>query len=373
MDFATRKRSGKSSPGWALAIVLVLLGMGILAGLEYTGTIHVGSVSPATTTSQGGLVSSTLPLSISNTDPMARALITSNAAITFYTTSGSFIATCSTGSAGNCVTTGTSFTSGQNLIVNIVTGAGYITEWVPITVPYVPSGAAGITAIPVSLYQLANYSYTTTFLVGTTQVGVNTTKVNPFSYKYNFTSAASQGVTVSLSYKVANTGQLGCNQGTGLQYDIINKICQSAVLQISDTSTSLSVTGMKRQFSSGSTRYWWAIVPSGACLQSASNNGMGGLGQCGTPGAYGQSGTSDSNTAGSLTEQTIGNNLYGGTATVNLAVQQGSLVKTTPASYENLTFTLFVNADPNYFPINNNLGPNAVNATTPFTISFQAS
>ena len=185
---------------------------------------------------------------------------------------------------------------------------------------------------------------------------------------------AGQGITVSLNYKAVNAGYLGCNQGTGLQYDIINKICQSAVLQISDTGTSLSVTGMTRQFSSGTTRYWWAIVPSGACLQSAANGGMGGLGQCGTPGAFGQSGISDSNTAGSLTQQTIGNSLYGGTATVTLAVQQGSLVKTTsPLTFENLTFTLFVNADPNYFPIQNNLGPNAVNASTPFVIAFQAS
>lgn len=367
MDFATHKRSGKSSPGIALAVVLILLGAGIMAALFYAGVITPGNVAPTST--QGGLVSTTLPLSISNTDPLAKSIITTAADLTFYTSTGGFKAYCQTAS-GYCTTTGTSFTSGDSFIVSMLT-SGYVRQWIPFTVPYVPAGAAGITTIPLSLYQLLNSSWNTNFQIGTTSVtaGLSTGCYPSWPcYKYNFTNRATQAVTVSLIYTNPNTGYLNCNPSTGLQYDIINKICQTAVLQITDTSTALSVTGMPRQYSSGTTRYWWSIMPDGVGIQSPSNGGMGALSQVKTPGAGPEQGISDSNTAGSLTEQSIGSNLYGGIATATFNVAPGSLGT---GLLENLTVTLFVNANPTYFPTNNNLGPYATNASSPFTLIFK--
>ncbi len=77
----------------------------------------------------------------------------------------------------------------------------------------------------------------------------------------------------------------------------------------------------------------------------------------------------DPNTGGSLTEVTIGNNIYGGTATATLQVGPGAL---SSGNTEALVFTLIVNADPNYYPTHLSLGPNAINASTPFTVDFKA-
>ena len=370
MDFSHNKRIAKQEPGWALVLLLVLVAGGLVAAYyngDLTGGVKPGNVA-GNQTQSGNLVATTLPLSIINADPLAKAAISTTATVTLYTPGGSFQGVCTT-SSGSCTTTGYSFASGTSLIASIVT-SGYVTEWIPFTVPYVPSGAAGITTIPVQLYQLKTETFIPTFQIGTTSV------VNPTAtfhaqrtYKYNYSSTAAQSVTVNLNYVTANEGYLSCNQATGLQYDIINKVCQSAVLQISDTGVGLSVTGMPRQFSSGSSRYWWALPPDGVSIQPATNGGMGLVSQFQTPGAGPRSSNPDSNTGGSLTEQTIGNNIYGGTATVGLTVQQGSVAS---SSTESLVFTLYVNADPNYFPVNNNLGPNAANESTPFTIIFKA-
>jgi hypothetical protein len=370
MDFATHKRSGKSTPGIALALLLLMLGMGIMAAIVWGGLITPSNVAQSTT-NQGGLIATTLPLSISVTDPLDKTTITGPTDLTFYTPSGGFIAYCAT-TAGYCTTTGTSFTSGQSVVVSMFTEF-YVDSWIPMTIPYVPAGAAGITAIPLSLYQLDNQSFVPTFQIGTTPVAAGVTigcGGAPPCYKYNFTNTAAQSVTLSMNYVFANSGYLNCNPSTGLQYDIINNICQTATLQITDTSNGLSVKGMPRQYSSGTTRYWWAIMPDGVGIHSPLNGGMGTMAQIKTPGAGLEQGISDSNTAGSLTEQTIGNNLFGGVATATFQVQQGSLGS---GALENLTVTLFVNANPTYFPVNNNLGPNVVNASTPFTIIFKGS
>ena len=368
MDFSHNKRSGESGPTWLVAILLVLIGVGVVVAYYngyVTGGVKPGSV--VTSSTQPGLVSTTLPLSIINADPLAKAAIATATTITLYTPGGSFQGVCTT-SSGSCTTTGYSFASGTSLIASIVT-SGYVTEWIPFTVPYVPSGAAGITTIPVQIYQLKTESYASTFMIGTTAISTANQAHVAFTYKYNFSTTAAQPVTISLNYKTANEGYLSCNQAVGLQYDIISKVCQSAVLQISDAGAGLSVTGMPREFPTGSSRYWWALPPDGVGIQPPTNGGMGLISQFSTPGAGPHSSNPDSNTGGSLTEQTIGNNIYGGTATVGLTVQQGSVAS---SSTEALVFTLYINADPNYFPVNNNLGPNAVNASTPWTVTFKA-
>lgn len=364
------RRPGKGGPSTTAAIVLILiaLGVGILYGGGYFNHFTAANVNGNQNTAQNGqLTSTTLPLQFSFTDPFAATLITAvNPVATVYTPSGNFLGSC-TSASGSCTTTGVSFTSGQNIVVKVAV-ATYVTEWIPITVPFVPNGAAALTSIPVSIYQLKLGSWVTTFNIGGTNAYSGASKTL-FEYKYNFTSTASQSVTATFSYKTANTGYLGCNSGTGLQYDVINRVCQSVVMQISDTGSGLSVTGMPRTYSTGSSRYWWAVMPSGVGMAPTTNGGMGGLGVVGSPGFTSSASTSDPNTAGSLSTQTIGNSIYGGTATATFTVQQGSVAS---GSTENTIITLYVNADPNYFPSNNNLGPNNANASTPFTIVWKA-
>lgn len=365
MQLTDTKRSGKAaSPGWGIVVVILLIGVGLTAAY-YNGNL-TGGVKPGSvvTTGGNGLKATTLPLSFVNNDPFNNITI-DNSVIAIYTPQGNYIATCTT-SSGTCSTT-QSFTSGQAVVGSIET-SGYVTEWIPFTIPFVPTNAASLTAIPVSLYEINQSSWVPTFNIGTTiaQAGISAA---PFTYNYNFTSTASQAVTVNLNYKTANAGYLGCNTGTGQQYDIINRICQSAVLQMSDTGSGLSVTGMPSQYSSGSTRYWWSILPDGVGVANPSNGGMGALAQVRSPGAGPEGGISSRNTGGSLSEQTIGQNLWGGVATVQFTIQQGSVPS---GQNETVIFTLFVNADPNFFPVNNNLGPLSINASTPFSIIWTA-
>jgi hypothetical protein len=363
LDFATHKRSGKAQPTWALALLFLILGAGLLgAYLWSAGLITSGNV--AKTPNGNGLTSATLPLSVSLTDPLAKAPI-SSASVQFYTPAGGYVSGCTIAS-GVCTTAGQSFTSGTGLVANIIE-SNYITEWIPFTVPFLTAGSGSVTTIPLALYQMKTGSFVFTAQIGTTTV-LNGVSAAPFTYLYNFGSTAAQSVTVSFLYKTANEGYINCNQGTGLQYDIINGICQSAVLQITDNSTGLALTGMPRQFSSGSTRYWWSILPDGVCIASTTNGGQGVMTQCSAPGHGAPYGGRDSNTQGSLTEQSVGGSLYGGTATATFTIKQGSVAS---GSTESLVFTLFINADPNYFAVNNNLGPNAINASTPFTITFK--
>jgi hypothetical protein len=305
LDFAQRKRSGKSQPTWALAVLFLLLGVALFAVYQYAYLPSQSVVKPS------GNNSATLPLSVSLTDPIYQAPV-SSAAIVFYTPSGGFVSGCSI-TTGSCTTTGQSFTSGTRLIANIVE-TDYVTEWIPFTVPYLTAGAGSVTTIPLALYQMYQGDFLFTAQIGTTTV-LNGISAAPFTFKYNFTSTAAQAVTVNFLYKTADAGYLNCNSGTSLQYDIVNGICQSAVLQINDSQTSLSLTGMPRQFSSGSTRYWWSILADGACIAGTANGGQGVISQCSTPGAGSSYGKRDGNTGGSLTEQNIGGSLYGGTAT----------------------------------------------------------
>jgi len=360
-----------------LLIVTLALAATVFEYEYYTKSASVVS-SSSSGTPGGYLAATSLPVSVTNTDPLAKSLISaSSTVVTFYTPTGQFIATCTT-SSGACTTSGTSFSSGQSVVLSMTT-TGYVTEWVPMTIPYVPKGSASLTAIPLALYQIKTNSYTTTFQIGVTSV-TNGISHGWNNYKYNFSTTASQPVSVIFSFKTANEGYVDCNynagsgfgnyQGSGWNYDIINQVCQSAVLQISDTSNGLSVTGMPRFYSSGSTRYWWAVVPTDLGYNSPGNNGgMGYLSVLGTPGSGPSPASYDGNCQQGLSEQTIGNNLFGGVSSCSLQVQQGSVAS---GSTETLTFTLYFNADPTYFPSHNNLGPNAANATTPFTVVFKA-
>lgn len=368
MQFERRTAVSKN-PSWGLVVVLVLLVVGVLYAsgrLNLTGLSTTGGGGGGT--GGGGLQATTLPLKIVVTDPLGAAAVTS-ATVVVYTTSGGFYTSPAVTGSDGSTTTGPSFTTGACYLFK-VSASTYVTEWLPACIPAIPGNGAAITSIPMNLYdiKLGTWTWTLTGTGGTTFSTATT---------YHFATGVGTGATLtiaaSLSETVANSGYLSCNPNTGLQYDILNKVCQYGLIQIKDTGVALSVTGMPRSFVQTSTRLWWAILTDGVGVQSPSNGGMGTTGAVGSPGAGPEAAVSDSIASGALTQQTIGASVYGGTSSIQFQVNQGSL---TGSSTETLTFNFYYYSDPGYYPTNNNLGPNAATANTnspaAFTIVFMA-
>ncbi len=315
------------------SLVIILL-IAAFAGYEIaSGNIKVPglsvsstpSPSPSTPPSQAG----SAPLFVNLQDPLNGVSI-SSATVYILNSAGQTLSTITISSG-----TGTSppiFTPGQSLVAKVV-ASGYVTEFVPFTVP---STLASTTSCSNCVYALN---------LNDIKLGSPTIKIvdnlgNSYSsggaVNFSTLGVSSITLTVTIYNTLANSGWISSQ-------DVVNNQIQNLVTQITTPGTAVSVTNLQNPVTRGSSSYWTQIIPDGY------SNGQ--------------------VQAGGFSTQTIGTNIIGGVSSFTFTVAKSSLQHD-----QTQTFTLQVYdyASAQVFASTGSYGPNAAALGSAFTLNFQA-
>ena len=341
----TRRRAETSLSTWiAIGAVVIIL-------LAVTGYISLpnASVSNVQTTGAKGVVV-TKPLQLGCVDPVAAA---NCGAVTVTLNAGSSnnVLETLTATSSGVATSTNSYTSGTQLNVR-VSGNSKANQYLPFTVPTAYTTDTNIVA---TIYAVTLGAWTQVFTgTGGTTFTSSTTQnhgLNGFS-----------GNTVTITVSISETTN---NAGIKSSYDVNNLLNLYWLIQIDDgggaaTSTLYAtVNGLPNLSKVGNTNYYFVVCPDGL-----SGSGIG------TPykvvtGSQ-SAGSFSSICSGSLTLQTIGNQVFGGSAGFSFSIAVGSLT----TSVETFQFKMYYYSDPAYFVTNGNLGPSATQSGSTFTIRF---
>jgi hypothetical protein len=326
----------------------------ILAFLLFTPAGNqLSGIGKTTTTSGSNQVVVTKPLSISCVDPIAAANCGAVTIKIFQGTSPTVLETLTASSTG-VATSNNKYTSGTQLTLQI-SGNGKVTEFLSVVVP---TGYVTDTNIIINAYAvtLGSWAQTFTGTGGTTFVSGNTYFLNQFPAN-----------TVTVTDSISETST---NAGYKSSYDIVNLLNQYFLVQVSDgggaagSTQYATVTGLPHNVKSGNVNYYFVICPDGL-----SGSGIGSPYQV-VSGSQ-SAGSSDPQCSGSgLTQYSSGNVVLGGSVGFSFTLQPGSL---TAGNVETFTFKMFIYADPQYFLTNGNLGPNAVQTGSTFTLNIRSS
>jgi hypothetical protein len=309
--------------------LLIYLLLGILV-LAVFGVIKLPNYSQTTVpptggggTTPAGTVVVTKPLKIFVQDALGGGPIAS-ATVNVYNMNHVRIDNATTGSDGTA-TTGNSYTSGTQLILN-VSKSSDMNEFVTITVPQMtPADAQAQTTNPVTVGE---------YVIGTGALTVvntaNGTSLHT-GYWMNFTtdSVTQYTVTVTLTNTVDNTGWL-------TSYDPLDGVNQGLITKIYSSSTGLAVTGdISTVVNRGGVNYFFHPIQ-------------------------------DSQ----FDKQKVGTTYptYQGTSTFTITINKGSLAA---GSSETLTIDIREYFDPAYFNLYGNGGPNDASLTS-FTLVMRA-
>jgi hypothetical protein len=286
------------------------------------------------------------------------------ATLQIYQGSSSLSLETDTASAGGLFTTGT-YPSGTALTLKIsgaTCSTTCVTEYLPFTVPQMdPGSAISSTYNNVNVYDvvLGAWTITNAGSGGTTFTSGGTYYISQFS-----------GNTVTVTTTLSETTT---NAGYKSSYDVTNLLNLYFILQISDgagasSSTQYATfTGAAHTSKSGNTNYYFWACPDGLSGQGyAATGGAFGLAQQGQ-----SAGSADASCAGALSQHPapVGTNAYaGGSTATQWTLGLGSL---TTGNKETFSIATYEYADWAYFAANGNLGPNAAQVGSTFTIGIQ--
>jgi hypothetical protein len=335
----------------ALGILIIFLFVAFTpSGQKLSGLGGTGSTGPTTG------ISADLPIAWQCYD----ALTGSNCgAVTISVFLGTASAPAETlvASASGSATSGHAYQTGTALTVE-VSGNGKVTEFLPFTVP--PVSSTSQTTNPVTLYAITLGSWTQS-LTGTNGA---TTFVSGSQYALSTFTGSSTTITDSITESTNNAGYKN-------SYDIVNLINQYFVVRVDDGggassgSQYLALSGLANNVKVGNTNYYFEVCPDGlisgfGTTQVSSGNYISVGGN--------SFGSSSGCTGSGLSLQTVGTTTSGGAVAFSFTVKQGSL---TTGNVETLSFKMFYYTDPAYFAANGgNMGPNAVQTGSTFTIKF---
>ena len=333
---------------WQLFAALAIFGIILIAIVSPSS---FSGVNPGSQQTQIGKVVVTKPLQLGCVDPVAGANCGAVTVALYQGSSNNLLETLTATSSGIATSTN-SYTSGAQLTLK-VSGNSKVTEYLPFTVPtaYITD-----TNILSSIYAVTLGAWTQVFTgtAGTSFTSGNTYSLGQFS-----------GNTVTITNAISETTS---NAGYKSSYDVTNLINQYWVVQVDDgggasSSTQYAtVNGLPHLTRLGNTNYYFVICPDGLS--------GGGIGSAFKVVSGSQSaGTFDSVCSGALTLQTIGNQVFGGAASFSFSIALGSL---TGGNVETFQFKMYYYADPAYFTSNGNLGTNAVQSGSTFTIKIRS-
>jgi len=316
-------RGGGISVGWFIAILLI-----IVVGAWYLGYLQIpaGQTVPSPPSQQqpSQTVSVNKPLQFSLMDPLAGQAI-GGATIYIYKPDKTLVETVTTSSDPatlGMARTINPYRSGETIYVKIVK-SGYVTRWVPVTVPQMSQADAmsmQYNFIPLTTYSLGTYTIKIMDQFGNVYTSGGT---------LNFTALNAQ--TVTLSITIYNTKD---NSGFISSRDIVNGIDLKAVLTASTIGSSVTVTGFSSSVQRGTTTYYMTAV---------NDDG--------------------------LTRQLVGTQyVKPGVTTISITVGKGGLAAGQTQAF---TFDLMGYFDPAYFAANGIGGPDAVQLAT-FSLTFAA-
>lgn len=349
------------------------IGLGVLALfllLIYGSTIQTNTASviggkgfsTSTTTSGGGLCAAALPVQGTIIDALTGSVVN---APTLNIYQGILNPASPTVSSGGVFTTGGGYNTGTTLLLKI-SGASTVTEYLPFIVPPITCGSNQSNNV-VNIYTITLGSWTIT---AAGQGGTTFTSGNQY-FLSQLPAGAGGTNTITITFSESNN-----NQGYHSTVDILNNLVQNFVVQIKDTATGLSLSGLPRSQTVGTTRYWLINCADGISGQGY-GSGTSGVFAVGTSGDSAGAATTnpatgaslqypstgpDSICQGVLSQQKIGNAVTGGTAYFSFGVSKGSLAS---GSSETLSITGNDYSSISFFQSQTSLGPNTAAVGAP--------
>lgn len=298
------------------------------------------------------LCSVTKPLSLTAYNGLAGTALNAPTIAIFTGSSPYTQQSSAAASSAGVLTTGASYTTGTTLKIRTI-DASLARNQIDFTVPPMTCGDNATNNV-VAIYGIVLGAWTTT-MTGTGGTTLSTGK--------QYLITAFTGNTVDITFTLSETT---ANAGYKSSFDYVNGVWNYFVFEMSTAGTALGLDGFLKTALKGSTSYYFAICGDGISGQ--------GYGSSGGTGAYtAQSGTGQSkgvtsNCVGSLSSQTIGTSVYGGTAAIKFTVKQGSQAKGDAA--QTLTFKYWSYADVDNYINKNTYGPDVTQVGSSITLSF---
>jgi hypothetical protein len=300
-----------------LALILVIL----FLYAWHTGYIKLGVQQPQQQPQQPQqLVAVNKPIRFALTDPLGGSAI-GGASILIYGPDRVLRESLTTDSTG-IATSALPYQSDGQIYVKVAR-SGYVTRWIPVTVPRM--GQADAQSLATNFVALQTYNLGTYTIKVTDQFG------NSYSSGgvLNFTALGAN--TVSVTVTIYNTED---NSGYVSSFDYLNNINLDAVLLAKTSGTSVTVTGAGSSVARGTDTYWISVL-----------------------------------SGDQLTRQLVGQQyVKPGVASVTVTFGRGSLAHGATQSF---TFDLMVYFDQGYFAQNGVGGPDAASLAS-FTLTLAA-
>jgi len=229
-----------SESGVPLGIFILLIAVGLF-GAWYFGYLQL-NVTPSPSPGPSDMVAVNKPLQFSLMDPLAGQAIGS-ASVLIYSpdkTLKESITTDSSTYPGRGITINP-YKSGDTIYVKIVK-AGYVTRWVPVTIPkmtYSDAQSLQYNFIPLQTYNLGTFSIKAFDQFGNTYSSGGT---------LNFTALGVNQITLTIN--LINTED---NSGYISSHDLLNNIDLKACVLASTTGSSVTVSGFSSSTQRGTT------------------------------------------------------------------------------------------------------------------------
>ena len=255
-------------------------------------------------------------------------------------------------SSSGVVTTASAYTSGTPLKV-MTYAASTVRQWLDVTVPPMTCGDNSTNNV-MSIYAIVLGAWTAT-VTGTG----GTTFTDGTIYNISEFTADTVDISFTLSETTANAGYR-------TSFDPIRNAYYGFVIEVSTTGNSLSITGFQKSAVKGSTTYYFKACPDG--VSGTGFGKTGGQGQFQVKVGTDSQGYAQGCT-GSLSAQTIGTDVIGGTASFTFTVAQGALAS---GSSQNLDTQWRRNADINKFINENDYGAYDAQVGSTFDLDFRA-
>ena len=254
-------------------------------------------------------------------------------------------------SSSGVVTTASAYTSGTPLKI-MTYAASTVRQWLDVTVPPMTCGDNSTNNV-MSIYALVLGAWTAQV------TGAGSTFTDGNSYIITQFTGNTVDITFNLSEDTANAGYK-------TSFDPIRNAYYGFVIEVSTGGSSLSITGFQKSAVKGSTTYYFKACPDG--VSGTGFGKTGGQGQFQVKVGTDSQGYAQGCT-GSLSEQTIGTDVIGGTASFTYTVAVGSLAA---GSTQDVDTQWRRNADINKYINENDYGAYDAQVGSTFDLDFRA-
>lgn len=257
-------RSAKATPTWAIAVVVLLLGLGAVVALD-PSALGLQSIAPNSRPGSGPLCAggyrapssyqcvNSATITFALNDGLANGAIGTASITLYYPTGAATGDSCTTASTGQCTTNG-KYNTGQALVAYI-TKSSYISYFQAFTVPPALTSASPPTTLQVPIFDTLLGAWTNT--ISGSPGGTTFTTGGTYYFSEQTTPVTSLQLSWTLTESTTNAGWVN-------SYDIFNNFQRNLVFVASDGGDGIqAITGYQVKEIGGTTNYYLFTIPSG--------------------------------------------------------------------------------------------------------------